>query len=198
MAFARLAFRTLLILLILLIVIGVLLPSATQVERSILIDAASERVFPHLNSMRSFHAWSPWSEVDPDTRYEFNGPDQGVGSKMVWQSGNNQAGRGSQQITESIPNERVDMQLEFGDQGDGTATFLLEPEGDSTRVRWQFRTQFGWDLFSRYVGLMLDSMIGAAYDKGLRQLKLQVEQGPRGQQPQDPSPQRDEPLSRRP
>jgi carbon monoxide dehydrogenase subunit G len=99
---------------------------------------------------------------------------------MVWQSGNNQVGRGSQQITESIPNERVEMRLEFGDQGDGMATFLLEPEGDSTRVHWQFRTQFGWDLFSRYVGLMLDSMIGAAYDKGLRQLKRQVEQMPQG------------------
>jgi uncharacterized protein YndB with AHSA1/START domain len=179
MAFARLAFRTLLILLALLIVIGVLLPSASHVERNILIDAPAGRIFPHLNGMRAFHGWSPWAEVDPDTRYEFSGPDQGVGSRMVWQSGDGRVGHGSQQITASIPTERVEMQLEFGDKGDGTATFLLEPAGDATRVRWQFRTQFGWDLFGRYVGLMLDSMIGAAYDKGLRTLKAQIEQTPK-------------------
>jgi len=180
MAFARLAFRTLLILLLLLIVIGVLLPSASQVERSILINAPAGRIFPHLNGMRAFHAWSPWAEVDPDTRYEFSGPDRGVGSRMAWQSGDGRVGHGSQQITASIPTERVEMQLEFGDKGDGTAAFLLEPEGDATRVRWQFRTQFGWDLFGRYVGLMLDSMIGAAYDRGLGTLKAQIEQSPGG------------------
>ena len=180
MAFARLAFRTLLILLLLLIVIGVLLPSASQVERSILINAPAGRIFPHLNGMRAFHAWSPWAEVDPDTRYEFSGPDRGVGSRMAWQSGDGRVGHGSQQITASIPTKRVEMQLEFGDKGDGAATFLLEPEGEATRVRWQFRTQFGWDLFGRYVGLMLDSMIGAAYDKGLGTLKAQIEQSPGG------------------
>ena len=39
MAFARLAFRVLLILLVLFAVVGLLLPSSTTVERSIVIDA---------------------------------------------------------------------------------------------------------------------------------------------------------------
>jgi hypothetical protein len=180
MAFARLAFRVLLTLLILLVLIGLLLPSNTEVERSIVIEAPADEVFPHLNSMRAFHAWSPWSAVDPDTQYEFSGPDQGVGSRMAWHSGDGRVGQGSQQITAILPTERVEMKLEFGEQGDGTAAFLLDSEGDATRVRWQFRTEFGWDLFSRYVGLMLDSMIGAAYEKGLRTLKDQIEQPPGG------------------
>ena len=75
-----------------------------------------------------------------------------------------------------MPDRRVELQLEFGEKGDGKATFLLEPEGAATRVRWQFSTLFGWDLFGRYVGLMLDSMIGASYDKGLKDLKTKVEQ----------------------
>jgi hypothetical protein len=125
--------------------------------------------------MRAFHAWSPWSDIDPDTQYRFEGPDQGVGSRMSWQSGHNQVGQGSQEITASVPDQRVEMQLEFGDKGSGSAAFLLEPEGRATRVRWQFSTVFGWDLFGRYVGLMLDSMIGASYDKGLEQLKSRIE-----------------------
>lgn len=178
MAFARLAFRVLLILFILLVLIGLLLPSSAQVERSIVIDAPAGKIFPHLNDMRAFHAWSPWSAVDPDTRYTFDGPEQGIGSRMTWQSGNAQVGHGSQEIIASVPDQQVETRLEFGDQGHGTATFLLEPQGDATRVRWQFSTQFGWDLFSRYVGLMLDSMIGASYDKGLKELKSRVEQPP--------------------
>ncbi|MGB5671610.1 MAG: SRPBCC family protein, partial [Sedimenticolaceae bacterium] len=110
------------------------------------------------------------------TRYRFEGPEQGVGSRMTWESGDSQVGQGSQEIIDSVPDRRVEMQLEFGDKGNGTATFLLEPEGSATRVRWEFHTVFGWDVFGRYVGLMLDSMIGIAYDKGLKDLKSRVEQ----------------------
>ena len=183
MAFARLLFRVLLTLLILLAVIGFLLPSTAQVERSILIDAAASKIYPHINGMRAFHAWSPWSNIDPDTRYQFEGPEQGIGSRMAWESGNNQVGRGSQEIVATMLNQQVDMRLEFGDKGDGKAIFLLEPEGAATRVRWQFSTVFGWDLFGRYVGLMLDSMIGASYKKGLEELKNRVEDGTRGDTP---------------
>ena len=180
MAFARLAFRVLLILLILLVVIGMLLPSSAEVERSIVIDAPPARVFPHLNSMEAFHAWSPWADVDPATQYDFSGPAQGLGSRMTWSSGDQRVGQGSQEITASETNQRVETRLEFGDKGNGTATFLLEPQGRSTLLRWQFNTEFGWDLMGRYVGLMLDSMIGASYDKGLRTLKARIEKQPGG------------------
>lgn len=176
MAFARLAFRVLLLLLILLAMIGMVLPSTAEVERSLLIEAPATRIFPHLNGMRAFHAWSPWTDMDPGTRYEFSGPELGVGSRMTWSSGDERVGEGSQEITASEPHKRVETRLTFGDKGDGWATFVLEPQGDATLVRWQFRTEFGWDLFGRYVGLMLDSMIGASYDKGLRTLKGRVQQ----------------------
>jgi uncharacterized protein YndB with AHSA1/START domain len=176
MAFARLLFRVLLTLLILLAVIGLLLPSSARVERSIVVDAPAAAIFPHLNGMRAFHAWSPWSGMDAETRYRFEGPERGVGSRMTWESGDSQVGQGSQEIIDSVPDRRVEMQLEFGDKGNGTATFLLEPEGSATRVRWEFHTVFGWDVLGRYVGLMLDSMIGVAYEKGLKDLKSRVEQ----------------------
>jgi hypothetical protein len=176
MAFARLAFRVLLILLILLVGIGLLLPSHKMVERSIVINAPPAQVFPHVNSMRAFHAWSPWTDIDPDTQYAFDGPESGVGSRMTWQSGNQQVGAGSQEITLSLAEEQVATALEFGGKGQGVARFFLEPQAQGTLLRWQFKTEFGWDLFSRYVGLMLDSMIGASYDKGLRTLKMRLEQ----------------------
>ncbi len=179
MAFARLLLKLLLILLLLLVMIGFLLPSSTSVERTIVIAAPPAVVFPHLNGMRALHAWSPWAAVDPDTHYEFDGPRTGVGSRVRWHSGDSRVGQGSQEIIDSEANARVKTVLAFGEHGNGEATFVLEPVDRGTRVRWRFDTRFGWDLMGRYVGLMLDGMIGTAYTKGLKTLKQRIEQPPR-------------------
>lgn len=177
MAFARLLFRVLLILLVLFVGVGLILPSTALVERRIVVNAPTEAVFPHINSMRAFHQWSPWSAIDPDTHYVFEGPEQGVGSRMVWNSDNVQVASGSQEITKSVNNESVETYLTFGEKGDGTARWYLSPQADATEVVWQFQSDFGWDLFSRYIGLMMDSMIGPSYEQGLATLKQRVENG---------------------
>ena len=175
MTFIRLAFRILLTLLIVLVLIGLVLPSSAQVSRTLLIDAPVEAVFPHVNNMRRFHAWSPWTNVDPSTRYVFEGPEAGVGASMRWYSGEEGIGEGSQRITASEADQRVETSLEFGDKGEGVATFELTPLDGGTEIRWTFSTEFGWDIFGRYVGLLLDNMIGTAYDRGLRTLKERLE-----------------------
>jgi hypothetical protein len=175
MPFFRLVFRVLLVLLILLGLIGLMLPSSAQVTRSIVIDSPIEDVFPHVNSMRRFHDWSPWTRADPSTTYLFEGPETGVGARMRWYSGEEGVGEGSQLITLSEPHRRVETALVFGDQGEGTATFLLTPIDGATELEWRFQTAFGWDIFSRYVGLMLDGMIGSAYKRGLQTLKQRLE-----------------------
>lgn len=175
MPFVRLAFRVLLTLLIVLALIGLMLPSSAQVSRRITIDAAVEEIFPHLNDMRRFHAWSPWTDVDPNTTYVFEGPESGVGSTMRWYSGEEGIGEGSQRIIASEPNQRVETSLVFGDKGEGIATFELARIDDASELKWTFSTDFGWDVFGRYVGLLLDNMIGTAYDRGLRRLKQRLE-----------------------
>lgn len=175
MPLIRLIFRVLLILLVLLGLIGLMLPSSAQVSRTIEIEAPVDAVFPHLNSMKRFHAWSPWTGIDPETTYLFEGPASGVGSRMRWYSGEEGIGEGSQIITASSHNRRVETDLVFGDQGEGTATFELIPVEGATELRWTFQTDFGWDIFGRYVGLMLDAMIGTAYDRGLQNLKQRLE-----------------------
>jgi uncharacterized protein YndB with AHSA1/START domain len=176
MAFARLLLRTLLVLLILLVAIGLLLPDSARVERSILIAAPPARVFPQVNDLHAFHAWSPWAALDSDTRYSFEGPEQGVGARMTWHSEQSNVGSGNMRIVRSDPPREVETHLDFGGKGGGTATFLLTPEdSDKTLVTWRFDTRFGWDLFGRYVGLMLDKIVGASYEKGLQTLKQRVE-----------------------
>ena len=74
---------------------GLLLPSTTHVERSVVIERSPEQVFATLDSFERFNAWSPWAEYDPQARYTFEGPAQGVGARMRW-VGNQAVGSGSQ------------------------------------------------------------------------------------------------------
>lgn len=161
---------------VLAIVIGFFLPSRAHVERSIIVDAPPEAVFPLVNNLREFNKWSPWSEKDPAADYVFDGPDSGVGARLTWASNKPDVGSGSQEIIASDPHKLVRTQLDFGAQGVATAHFILIPQdGNKTQVTWGFDADFGWDLLGRYFGLWFDYWIGPDYEHGLEKLKQAAE-----------------------
>jgi hypothetical protein len=163
------------IIVAILIFIGFMLPSKMHVQRSINIETPASIVFPYVNDLKMFNQWSPWARVDPDTQYTFEGPGSGVGARMLWGSENPGVGSGFQEITASEPNRRVEVVLDFGDQGTGYSYYDLKPDGDNTIITWGFDTEFGYDLVGRYFGLMMDGLVAAEYDKGLANLKALVE-----------------------
>ena len=161
-------------LIVLLAAIAFVLPRNIEVARSITIRAPVAEVFPLVNDLRR-HSWSPWVQIDPNAKFSYSGPDAGTGQKVNWQSENKNVGTGSQQIVESIPNERIETALDFGPQGTATAGFDFASEGQSTRVTWRFKTDAGNNPIMRWMGLMFDSWIGTEYEKGLANLKAEVE-----------------------
>nr|WP_298131053.1 SRPBCC family protein [uncultured Pseudoxanthomonas sp.] len=156
---------------------GLLLPSTTHVERSVVIDRSPSQVFATLDSFERFAAWSPWAEYDPQAKYTFEGPARGVGARMRW-AGNRAVGSGSQEITASEPHHRIVVALDF-DGSQAQASYLLAPEGQGTRVTWAFDSAHGYNPFKRWLGLVFDRMIGADYEKGLARLKAMLEADPR-------------------
>ncbi|MGH8506881.1 MAG: SRPBCC family protein [Stenotrophobium sp.] len=163
------------ILLVLLIIGGFMLPDATHIERKIIINAKPAAIFTEINSVRELHRWSPWSQLDPDAVTKYSGPTTGVGSRMEW-TGNAAIGSGSQEIIESVPDQRVKTQLVFsGYDHPASSTFQLKPVANGTEVIWMYDTSMGYDLVSRYFGLMLDRWLGKDYEKGLVTLTHLVE-----------------------
>ncbi len=178
----RLLKRMLVILaavLILLVVVGLMLPSTAKVERSIRIDSPTCTVYSLVNGFQSFNKWSPWFALDPDARYSYEGPVAGPGAKISWFSENPNLGSGSQTIVENDPDKLVRLELDFGRQGKAKSYFRLEPEGAATSLTWGFETDFGYDLPGRYYGLFFDSMVGGDYARGLENLKNLAESLPR-------------------
>ena len=81
--------------------------STAHMERSIEIEASAEKVFIQLNSFKNFNEWSPWAELDPNTEYTYEGPEEGVGAIMYWKSDDPNVGNGMQEILESVPSSKI-------------------------------------------------------------------------------------------
>lgn len=159
----------------LLAIIGMLLPRMVSVERELVIDAAPEAVFPHVSSLQAFSEWSPWGGIDPDMEVVYSGPEAGVGNVMEWTSEHPNVGNGRQEIMEVVDNELVRTALDFGDMGTAEAWWRLVPEGDGTRVVWGLDADMGGGPIGRWIGLMMDGMVGGDYETGLAQLQATVE-----------------------
>ena len=162
---------------VVLVAVAFFLPDSAHVERSITIARPPSQVFAVLDSYRRFNDWSPWFDADPHAKVTISGPVSGIGAKYAW-AGNKDVGSGSQEIVDGKSNEMVKTALDFGEMGKSTATFRLTPTAQGTQVTWGFDMGFNGKLISRYFGLMIDSMVGKDYDKGLTKLKSLVESFP--------------------
>ena len=162
-------------LIVILAVASFFLPQKQQVERSIEISAPVEKIYPHLADPRLFVEWSPWSSIDPNMETTFTGAASGEGAGMSWQSDQPSVGTGSWVITKAIENESLDVDMDFGDQGSATSFFRLNPNGSTTQVTWGFETDAGMNPMMRWMGLLMDKMVGNEYAKGLETLKQKLE-----------------------
>lgn len=151
-------------------VVVAFLPSHAHMERSVVIKAQPEAVFTQLNSFKNFNTWSPWAAIDPNTKYEYTGPETGVGATMSWKSDDSNVGNGTQKIIESEPNNHVKNEMSFEGYNDKSyAEFILTPEGEGTKVTWTYDGNMSG--VSKIFGALMDSFLGPHYEKGLAKLK---------------------------
>jgi uncharacterized protein YndB with AHSA1/START domain len=151
-----------------------LIPEDAVVERATTIAAPPEKVFAIVGNMKRFNEWSPWSDLDPATAYTYEGPETGAGQKMSWVSTNPNVGAGSMTITDMAANERILLDLDFGDMGKSQSTWAFAPADGGTAVVWGFRMKAN-GIVERWMSLMFDRWIGADYEKGLSRLKALAE-----------------------
>jgi hypothetical protein len=147
------------------------LPPIGVVERSATIAAPADKIFPHINNLKKWDAWSPWAKLDPNAKSSFSGPEQGMGAVFAW-DGNMDVGKGQMTIVESKPNESLKIKLDFTSPTvqSNDVYFVLQPEGDGTKVTW---TMSGERSFVDRIFCTLfrvDATVGAMYEKGLESL----------------------------
>jgi uncharacterized protein YndB with AHSA1/START domain len=151
-------------------------PDEFTVTRVASIAAPPERIFPHVNDLHKWEAWSPWAKLDPNAKNTFSGADAGTGAVMAWE-GNKKVGAGQMTITESQPSGLIRFRLDFQKpmQATNTAEFTFRPEAGQTIVTWSMA---GKSCFmSKVLGLFMDfdKMCGCQFEKGLASLKSVTE-----------------------
>ncbi len=148
-------------------------PDYFRVERTTNIQAPAEKIFPHINVMQNWTAWSPWEKLDPAMRRTYTGPTSGVGSKYSWE-GNKNIGVGSTEIIESMPPSKLVMNLDFIKpfEAHNVVEFTLVSKGEnSTDVTWAMHGP--QPFFAKIMSVILncDKMVGKEFEGGLASLK---------------------------
>jgi hypothetical protein len=151
-------------------------PSAYEVSRTISIDAPPSKVFPYVNNRTLANSWNPWLKMDPGIQIAVSGPETGVGSKTSW-AGGKDTGVGSATVTESIPNERVTVKLEYEKPFAMTqeAAYVLKSAGKQTEVTWLVQGNKNFVSKVMCTFMNMDKMVGGTFEKGLAELKALVE-----------------------
>lgn len=151
-------------------------PDYATVARRIRIQASPQAIFPFLDDLRLFGAWSPFEQLDPAAKRRFSGSPRGTGAVYEW-DGNHKLGSGRMEIIDTAPAKRVISELEFFRpfKADCLVEFSLTPVSGGTELRWEM--DGARPFFVKLVSLFLDldAIQGREFEKGLAALKALVE-----------------------
>lgn len=153
-------------------------PDTFAVQRSTIIAAPPEQIFPLIDDLHAQSAWSPF-EKDPAMKRTHSGPARGPGAVYAW-DGNRQVGAGQIAIIDSKPPSKVVLSLKMlrPFNADNVVEFTLDRVGAGTRVTWAMRGRS--PFMAKVMGLFMncDAMVGKQFDEGLAKLKNLVETQP--------------------
>ena len=151
-------------------------PDTFRVERTTSIKAPPEKIFPLINDLHRWDAWSPFEKKDPAMKRTFGSATSGKGAVYEWE-GNKEIGKGRMEIADTSPPSRVTIKLDFVKpfEAHNTVDFTLEPRGETTNVTWAIHGPS--PFISKVIGIFcnMDKMIGKDFEAGLANLKAVAE-----------------------
>lgn len=140
-------------------------------EKSMVINAPQKKVWQQISSMKAFNQWNPWLKLDPGMKIMYSGMTGQVGDKYCWESKDDDAGAGCQEIKELVPYQRQKTEMIFKKpfEGQAMSEMILSPEGNATKVTWTMDTE--QDAMMKIMRPMMDYQMEKSYEEGLNNLK---------------------------
>jgi uncharacterized membrane protein len=167
-------FSIIVILIVIIVVVGLFLPTSYTVERSIVIDASPSQIHKYVGDLNNWNSWEPWSEGDPNLVITHGEKTKGVGASQSWVG---DSGDGALTFTKDTPEEGIEYDMVFDDGTyvcQGAMTYDSLEDGE-TKVTWTMSGDMATPVLGGYFVLMMDSMVGQTFEKGLTNLKNTVE-----------------------
>lgn len=152
------------------------LPNTYSVNRATLIKAPDSVIYKNIADFNEFTKWNPWQKMEPSAKITVSGPVEQPQHLYQWVG--DKTGSGQMKITEVSPNQMVNIELKFIKPFESLSNtrFDIVPQGDSTKVTWTMQGE-NQGILKKWMGLMMDKMIGKDFEDGLRFLKEKSEKG---------------------
>ena len=166
---------TLLLLILIVIIIGLFLPPNYTVNRSIIIDAKPAAIHEYVGDLKKWREWEPWSEQDPTIITNYGDKTSGIGASQSWIG---KDGDGQLILTSSSPAKGIEYDVLF-DSGkyECKSAMVYEPmEDGQTKVTWSMQGYMDKPIIGGYIALIMESITGPMFERGLDNLKKQVEE----------------------
>ncbi|TAF34105.1 MAG: hypothetical protein EAZ57_03905 [Cytophagales bacterium] len=163
------------LLLGLLLLVGALLPSSYQVERSIVINRPPEEVYVLVADFEEQARWNPWIKLAKANKFSSKGTAMEEGHSWTWAG--EDIGRGEMVLKKCKMGQFVETEMNFLPPVDMKAqnVWTLEPSGNGTLVRWSNVGNCSFPAM-RFFTIFSEGVLGQDFDKGLTALKILAEQ----------------------
>lgn len=141
-----------------------------NISKSIVMDASAEKIHAILTDFNEWTHWSPWLIVEPGAQVKV------ATDRPFYEWEGKRLGKGQMEIT-SQTDTVIDYDLTFLKpwKSEAKVRFLLNPQGDSTKVTWEMDSSLPFFMF--FMKKMMVRLIGMDYDRGLLMLKDYAEKG---------------------
>ncbi|HUQ96566.1 MAG TPA: SRPBCC family protein [Chitinophagaceae bacterium] len=162
----------------LLLIVALFVKKEYAVQRQVIINKPKTVVFDFIKYLKNQDRYSYWATIDPAMQKTYNGIDGTTGFTYAWDSTNKKAGKGEQQITELIPNDRVAYAIHFIRPFDGHALASMSTEGiaqTQTQVNWHFTGTMKYPMNLMLLFMNLEKLSGNDLEIGLHNLKMLLE-----------------------
>lgn len=164
------------VVIVIFIVGSFFLPKTYSVSRSTVINAPDSIIYKNIADYNEFYKWNAWSKMDPKAKVTITGATAQPGHLYQWDG--KESGQGQMQIKEVAKNKMVDMELKFLKPMESIADTRFDISADATgnKVTWTMSGE-SEGMISKWMCLMMDSMIGKDFEDGLKFLKEKSETG---------------------
>jgi effector-binding domain-containing protein len=162
---------SLLVVVLIFVVIGLFLPSKRFYSYSIETNRPMSTVTDLLQGVSRFKDWNSTLRFDPRAKTEVSGPAMGPGAKFSYESRDKVIGKGSWEVVEVVPGEKIRYKLVNDDRGaNKTMTFRFAKTGQrnqNVKITQEYRVDYGWDLIGRYAGMYVTRTVGDEVKRSL-------------------------------
>ena len=160
--------------LVIVAIVGILLPTQYRLSRSLIINAKPAAIHIFVGDLTKWDLWAPWKDEDPSIVTTLGDQTSGVGASQSWIA---KDGDGSLTFTMSSPTEGIEYDLSFdGGAYKCWAGMHYDTVGENaTKVTWSMKGNMDMPVVGGYFAIMMDSMAGKMFERGLSKLKQQVE-----------------------